>query len=95
MGDTGAIPHVLGALVALSLWGPALLWFACGVAAVLTVRRFPFQVDWWQFTFPPGMLALTTISFGDEFSAEFFTVLGAVRHFCSWLPLPPPMLWAW
>lgn len=65
--------------MALALWGAAILWLAYAVAAALYAAPLPFHVGWWEFTFPPGMLALTTIVLGDELSAEFFTVLGTVR----------------
>lgn len=67
-----------GAAAALALWGWALIWLALAVASTIFTGRIPFGMSWWDLTFPPGMLALTTIVFGDQFDAEFFSVLGTV-----------------
>lgn len=80
------------AAAALSLWGWALLWLAQSVASAVYAGRIPFEMSWWDLTFPPGMLALTTIVFGDQFSAEFFSVLGTVSCLIPLSTLPPPSL---
>ncbi|SPO03510.1 related to C4-dicarboxylate transporter/malic acid transport protein [Cephalotrichum gorgonifer] len=85
----GHVANEVGILVALGLWGWSLLWISTVTGCLLSAGgRIPFTISWWEMTFPPAMMALTTIEFGVEFSAQFFSVLGtifAVAEILVWL----------
>lgn len=80
----GDVLYVLGWLVALLMWGFAMVWFFFALASI-SRSKFPFNMGWWGFTFPLGVLAVSTTTLGEETSSKFFGVLGTV---CSINPPP-------
>ena len=75
----GQILYVVGFLVALIMWGFGLLWFFFALASI-TQSKFPFNMGWWGFTFPIGVFAVATTTFGKEMPSKFFHILGTVRE---------------
>ena len=73
----GEVLYVVGFLIALIMWGFGLVWFFFALATI-SQSAFPFNMGWWGFTFPIGVFALSTVTFGNEMSSMFFKVLGTV-----------------
>ncbi|KAF2017573.1 C4-dicarboxylate transporter/malic acid transport protein [Aaosphaeria arxii CBS 175.79] len=76
--SAGETLHTFGCITAVILWAHSLVWLAYAVASIAHQRHFPFNMGWWSFTFPLGMLALDTIAIGTELGSAFFRVLGTV-----------------
>jgi len=83
----GDVVYVLGVFVALIMWGFGLCWLVFALATIARTRPFPFNMGWWGFTFPLGVYAISTITFGTEMPSKFFKVLGtilSVAVVCLW-----------
>ena len=76
----GDILYVVGWVVALVMWGYGSLWLCFALASICR-RRFPFNMGWWAFTFPLGVLATSAILLGKEMPSLFFSIIGAVSGF--------------
>jgi len=74
----GDIFFVLGVFIALIMWAFGLTWLCFALASIYKSRPFPFNMGWWGFTFPLGVMALSTIELGNIFPSLFFRVLGTV-----------------
>lgn len=74
----GEVLYVNGMLVALILWGFGIVWLILALATIWSSRPFPFNMGWWGFTFPLGVFAISTITFGVEMPSRFFKVLGTI-----------------
>ena len=74
----GDIVYILGVFIALIMWGFGLCWLIFAVATIYTTRPFGFNMGWWGFTFPLGVYAISTITFGVEFPSMFFKVFGTI-----------------
>ncbi|KIW86800.1 uncharacterized protein Z519_12586 [Cladophialophora bantiana CBS 173.52] len=74
----GDVAYVLGFFVALIMWGFGLCWLVFALATIYSTRPFPFNMGWWGFTFPLGVYAISTMTFGVEMPSMFFKVLGTV-----------------
>lgn len=74
----GDILYVMGMLIALLMWGFGLVWMVFALATIWSSRPFPFNMGWWGFTFPLGVFAVSTITFGVEMPSLFFKVLGTI-----------------
>ncbi|OAP64299.1 hypothetical protein AYL99_00271 [Fonsecaea erecta] len=74
----GDIVYVLGFFVALIMWGFGLCWLVFALATIYATRPFPFNMGWWGFTFPLGVYAISTMTFGVEMPSLFFRVLGTI-----------------
>lgn len=46
--------------------------------ASISRSKFPFNMGWWGFTFPLGVLTVATTTIGEEMPSKFFLVLGTV-----------------
>ena len=79
----GEVVHILGFFVALVMWGFGLVWLAFALAAIYKCQSFAFNMGWWGFTFPLGVYAISTITFGVEMPSQFFKIFGIVS-----IPLP-------
>ena len=77
--NAGEILYVVGALVALVMWGFGLVWLFFALASIAR-SKFPFNIGWWGFTFPLGVYTLATNQLGKEIPSKFFSVLGTVRN---------------
>lgn len=75
---TGDVLYVMGMLVALVMWGFGIVWMILALATIWSSRPFPFNMGWWGFTFPLGVFAISTITFGIEMPSMFFKVLGTM-----------------
>ena len=84
--DAGARPgdvlYVTGWLIALVMWGFAMVWLFFALASISRCK-FPFNMGWWGFTFPLGVLTVSTTTIGKEAGSRFFDVLGTVRETSS------------
>ena len=78
-GHAGEILHIVGWLVALIMWGFAVVWLLFALAS-LSSSRFPFKIGWWGFTFPLGVFTVSTTTLGKELPSAFFDVVGTVRN---------------
>lgn len=74
----GDVVYVMGVFVALIMWGFGLCWLVFALATIYQTRPFPFNMGWWGFTFPLGVYAVSTITFGVEMPSLFFRVLGTI-----------------
>ena len=74
----GDIFFVVGVFIALIMWAFGLTWLCFALASIYKSRPFPFNMGWWGFTFPLGVMALSTIEFGKIFSEPVFQ--GAGNH---------------
>lgn len=77
-GNAGEIVYVMGWLTALIMWGFAIVWLFFALASI-SRSKFPFNMGWWGFTFPLGVLTVSTTTIGKETPSHFFDVLGTVR----------------
>ena len=80
--SAGDILYVVGFLLALIMWGFALVWFFFALASI-SRSKFPFNIGWWGFTFPIGVFTVSTVQIGREMPSRFFDVLGTVSLFLS------------
>ncbi|ROT40635.1 hypothetical protein SODALDRAFT_376410 [Sodiomyces alkalinus F11] len=71
----GEILHVLGTFLALCMWGFGVVWLSLAVFSLAALRRFPFNVGWWGFTFPLGVLATCTGILAESLDSVFFRVM--------------------
>ena len=76
--DTGDVLYDMGFAVGLILWGFGLVWLFFAVASTLHMRKFPFNLGWWAFTFPLGVFSTCTNQLGQDMPSRFFRVLGTV-----------------
>lgn len=74
----GDVLYIMGFLLALVMWGFGIVWMAFALATIWSARPFPFNMGWWGFTFPLGVFAISTITFGVEMPSLFFKVLGTI-----------------
>ncbi|KIW15041.1 hypothetical protein PV08_07828 [Exophiala spinifera] len=74
----GDVLYVFGVFVALIMWGFGLVWLVFALATIYSTRPFPFNMGWWGFTFPLGVYAISTMTFGVEMPSLFFKVLGTI-----------------
>jgi tellurite resistance protein TehA-like permease len=79
----GEVVYILGFFVALIMWGFGLVWLVFALATIYKCQPFPFNMGWWGFTFPLGVYAISTITFGVEMPSQFFKIFGTVS-----VPLP-------
>ncbi|KAH7383168.1 C4-dicarboxylate transporter/malic acid transport protein-like protein [Pyrenochaeta sp. MPI-SDFR-AT-0127] len=78
MPVAGDIFFILGVYIALMMWAFGLTWLCFALASIYKSRPFPFNMGWWGFTFPLGVMALSTLKFGEIFPSMFFKVLGTI-----------------
>ncbi|KAI9752117.1 MAG: hypothetical protein M4579_005755 [Chaenotheca gracillima] len=71
----GEILYVLGFVLALIMFGFGLVWLSFALFSI-SRSRFPFNMGWWGLTFPLGVFAVSTCTFGKELPSRFFDILG-------------------
>lgn len=76
-GGAGEMLYVMGWLLAMIMWGFAVVWLFFAVASIGS-SKFPFNIGWWGFTFPLGVFTVSTTTIGKELPSVFFSVLGTV-----------------
>jgi tellurite resistance protein TehA-like permease len=74
----GDVLFILGVFIALIMWAFGLTWLCFALASIYKSRPFYFNMGWWGFTFPLGVMALSTMEFGHIFQSLFFKVLGTI-----------------
>lgn len=74
----GDIFFIIGVFIALMMWAFGLTWLCFALASIYKSRPFPFNMGWWGFTFPLGVMALSTMELGRIFPSMFFKVLGTI-----------------
>lgn len=81
----GEIAYVMGFFVALVMWSWALLWLCFAVGTLIKTALgpgIPFNMGWWGFTFPLGVLSASTIEIGIHMPSLFFRVIGTIFAVC-------------
>ena len=66
--------YVLGIFCGMLMWGFGLVWLAFALISVITTQNFPFNMGWWGFTFPLGVLATCTGSLAHNLDSQFFKI---------------------
>jgi tellurite resistance protein TehA-like permease len=74
----GDIFFIQGVFIALIMWAFGITWLCFALASIYKSRPFPFNMGWWGFTFPLGVMALSTMELGNVFPSLFFRVLGTI-----------------
>jgi tellurite resistance protein TehA-like permease len=82
---SGDILYVVGWIIGIVMWAYGLGWLFFALASI-SCGKVPFNLSWWGLTFPLGVWASATVSFGKEMPSSFFTVLGTVSLCPSTLP---------
>ncbi|CAK7202963.1 Plasma membrane sulfite pump involved in sulfite metabolism [Sporothrix eucalyptigena] len=84
----GTVLYMAGILAGFFLWGAALGWLAFAVISIMTTKSFPFNMGWWGFVFPLGVLTSCTGMLATELSSTFFKVITMIFSacvFCLWI----------
>ena len=74
------ILYVMGVFFGVVMWGFGLVWLAFALVSIITTNPFPFNMGWWGFTFPIGVLATCTSQLAKNLDSEFFKVSTMVSH---------------
>ena len=90
-GRPGDTIYVIGWVVALIMWGLAIVWLFFALASI-SRSKFPFNMGWWGFTFPLGVLMVLTTTIGKETGSRFFIVFGLARYGNIVFPMPSTAL---
>jgi len=77
--SSGETLYNVGFLMAIIMWGYGIVWLFFAIASI-SRSKFPFNMGWWGFTFPLGVYAVATDTFGKELPSAFFSVLGTVCY---------------
>ncbi|KAJ4270344.1 Plasma membrane sulfite pump involved in sulfite metabolism [Fusarium torreyae] len=70
----GEMLYVLGVFLAIVMWGFALVWLSFALISIATMPNLPFNMGWWGFTFPLGVLATCTNGLAVNLDSDFFKV---------------------
>ncbi|KAK1699988.1 voltage-dependent anion channel [Colletotrichum godetiae] len=71
----GEILYFVGLFLALIMWGFALVWLSFALISLATMEKIPFNMGWWGFTFPLGVLATCTGMLAQDLDSPFFRVM--------------------
>ncbi|KAI8155732.1 wyosine base formation [Colletotrichum sp. SAR 10_70] len=71
----GEILYFLGIFLALIMWGFALVWLSFALISIVTMQKLPFNMGWWGFTFPLGVMATCTGMLAQDLDSTFFRVI--------------------
>ena len=82
----GTVLYIMGIVAGLFLWGAALGWLAFAIISIMTTKSFPFNMGWWGFVFPLGVLTSCTGMLATELNSTFFRTITMVSLL---VPLPP------
>jgi len=79
--------YTCGVFLAVMMWGFGVAWMTLAFITIATMRKFPFNMGWWGFTFPLGVLATCTGSLAKNLDSGFFKITTAVSstHPSYWL----------
>ncbi|KAJ2906317.1 hypothetical protein MKZ38_002033 [Zalerion maritima] len=78
----GQIFYATGILFGFVMWGIGLVWLAFAFITIGTMKRFPFNMGWWGFTFPLGVFATCTSMLATELDSRFLRVLTTILSLC-------------
>ncbi|EPE09986.1 c4-dicarboxylate transporter malic acid transport [Ophiostoma piceae UAMH 11346] len=84
----GTVLYIMGILAGLFFWGAALGWLAFAIISIMTTKSFPFNMGWWGFVFPLGVLTSCTGMLATELDSSFFrviTMMFSACVFCLWI----------
>lgn len=70
----GEILYFLGIFLPLIMWGFALVWLSFALISIAIMQKFPFNMDWWGFTFPLGVMATSPGMLAQDLDSSFFRV---------------------
>lgn len=79
----GETLYVLGVFLAIVMWGFALVWLSFALISLATMESLPFNMGWWGFTFPLGVLATCSDALAENLDSDFFKVSAMVRFLVS------------
>lgn len=71
---SGEILYVLGVFLGLVLWGFGLVWLCFALVSIISTRHIPFNMGWWGFTFPMGVLGTCAGALAQNLDSQFFKV---------------------
>ncbi|CAI0652591.1 unnamed protein product [Colletotrichum noveboracense] len=71
----GEILYFLGIFLAFIMWGFALVCLSFALISIVTMQKFPFNMGWWGFTFPLGVMATCTGMLAQDLDSTFFRVM--------------------
>ena len=60
--NTGDVFYIVGVMLAVILWGFAIVWFVVAVIMIAVSGKFPFNMGWWGFIFPVGESLVSFLS---------------------------------
>lgn len=72
------ILYVTGVFFGIVMWGFGVVWLAFALVSIVTTKPFPFNMGWWGFTFPIGVLAACTSQLARNLNSEVFKILATV-----------------
>jgi len=76
----GEVFYALGIFLGFVMWGAGLCWLAFALISIAVTQSFPFNMGWWGFTFPLGVLATCTGRLAEELDSTFFRMLTMVSQ---------------
>ncbi|KAK0391113.1 hypothetical protein NLU13_0615 [Sarocladium strictum] len=85
--QAGEVLYVIGVFMGILLWGFGLIWLSFALVSIVTTRNIPFNMGWWGFTFPLGVLATCTGALAQNLDSDFFKIA------CMILSLSVVLLW--
>ncbi|KAL5596702.1 hypothetical protein BROUX41_006606 [Berkeleyomyces rouxiae] len=74
----GQVLYIFGILAGLCCWGFGMVLLSFALISIFTTKHFPFNMGWWGFTFPMGVLATCTGLLGQQLDSIFFKVMTMV-----------------
>ncbi|KKA27942.1 hypothetical protein TD95_001214, partial [Thielaviopsis punctulata] len=74
----GRFFFLAGLLVGLVMWGFGLLVLSNALLSIALTKKFPFNMGWWGFTFPIGVLATCTGQLAETLDSAVFRVVTMV-----------------
>lgn len=70
----GEVLYVTGVFLGMVMWGFGLVWLSFALISIGTTKNIPFNMGWWGFTFPVGVLTSCTGLLAENLDSDFFRV---------------------
>ncbi|KAL5604817.1 hypothetical protein BROUX41_001845 [Berkeleyomyces rouxiae] len=70
----GRFFYLTGLFLGLIMWGFGLLILSNALLSIVLTKKFPFNMGWWGFTFPIGVLATCTGQLAKSLDSTFMRV---------------------
>ncbi|KAL1901229.1 Plasma membrane sulfite pump involved in sulfite metabolism [Ceratocystis pirilliformis] len=74
----GRFFYLAGLLMGLIMWGFGLLVLSNALLSIALTKKFPFNMGWWGFTFPIGVLATCTGQLAKSLDSTFMRMVTMV-----------------